>query len=268
MLERLRRGPTVLFNKCLNFGILTRKWGLVNALRIARPHNRDGLIRVQLRGLAHPIVLRETGVDRSVLEDVFGQGQYENAILEGVQPRLVVDAGAHIGLATVQFASRFPDAKIIAIEPNPENFALLRENAKPYPNVEPIQAAVWPREEALAIANPGDDSWAFRMSAAETGGTKAITLEQIVRRYGRIDLLKLDIEGAEKALFESGFENWLPKTRAICIELHDRIVPGCARAFYNALAEYDFERAQHHGEIDIVVIRERLSKEKSLRAQS
>jgi hypothetical protein len=55
-----------------------------------------------------------------------------------------------------------------------------------------------------------------------------------------IDILKLDIEGAERELFNLGAEAWLGAVGQIIIELHDRFVPGCAFAFYAKIANYPF----------------------------
>ena len=55
-----------------------------------------------------------------------------------------------------------------------------------------------------------------------------------------IDVLKLDIEGSEKEVFEEGYENWLPKTKLLLVELHDKMKKGCSRSVLNAVNKYDF----------------------------
>ena len=55
-----------------------------------------------------------------------------------------------------------------------------------------------------------------------------------------IDILKLDVEGAEKNIFSSN-TNWISKVQLLIIELHDEVVPGCSREFFSAISEYDFE---------------------------
>ena len=55
-----------------------------------------------------------------------------------------------------------------------------------------------------------------------------------------IDILKLDIEGAEKEVFTSNYHRWLPKTRILIVELHDRMKAGCSSAFIKAMADYNF----------------------------
>ena len=59
-------------------------------------------------------------------------------------------------------------------------------------------------------------------------------------KWNYIDILKLDIEGSEKEVFSAGFENWMPKTKVIIIELHDAMKPGCSRAVFAAVNKYNF----------------------------
>jgi hypothetical protein len=77
----------------------------------------------------------------------------------------------------------------------------------------------------------------------------SVTIGDILRESGfdHIDILKLDIEGAEKELFREGWEEWLPKVRMIVIELHDRFVPGCSQSFYSAILKRPF-RQEVNGE--------------------
>ena len=52
-----------------------------------------------------------------------------------------------------------------------------------------------------------------------------------------IDILKFDIEGSERYLFDSNFDEWLPKVRILIIEFHDRLVPCASKAFFNAISK-------------------------------
>jgi hypothetical protein len=64
--------------------------------------------------------------------------------------------------------------------------------------------------------------------------------------WDTIDILKLDIEGSEKEVFEAGFEYWLPRTKAIIIELHDHMRAGASKALFNAIGKYDFSFNMQH----------------------
>jgi len=59
--------------------------------------------------------------------------------------------------------------------------------------------------------------------------------------------LKLDIEGAEKNVFEKKFEQWLPRVKILVIEFHDRMVEGCSSTVLKALSNYSF-RSEIKGE--------------------
>lgn len=214
-----------------------------------------GQAAVRIPGLRAPVLVRRGGSDWPTFEKVFVDQEY-GVDMPGAAPRLIIDAGANVGYATLFFARKFPEARILAIEPEASNFAQLVTNTRAYPNVTPIQAALWGRAERLAITNPGADSWSFRVSAADgAGGVRGVTIPELLALAGaeRVDLLKLDIEGAEKDLFEHGAEEWLGRVGLIIAELHDRNRPGCSRAFYQALTRFEFGQFPM-GENIVVVI--------------
>jgi Methyltransferase FkbM domain len=69
------------------------------------------------------------------------------------------------------------------------------------------------------------------------------------RNWDTIDILKLDIEGAEKKVFESGYEQWLPKVKVLIVELHDRMRSGCSETVFKAVSQYSFSneiRGENH----------------------
>ena len=70
----------------------------------------------------------------------------------------------------------------------------------------------------------------------------AISIHDLLKQFSieTIDILKLDVETAEKNIFEHSYEMWLPKTRYIFIETHDFIDKGCSKAVMNAICKYDF----------------------------
>ena len=170
-------------------------------------------------------------------------------------PKVIVDAGAYTGLSTAYFASTYPDATVVAIEPDSTNFDMLVRNTSTFENVRTIQAALWSTNESVELIDPGAGAWAFRIE--ETGGrgrdelrsgvperirVAAVTVSDIIRKYDLpyIDLLKLDIEGSEKEVLASSAP-WIAHVGAICIELHDRFKPGCSREFYNAVTDFPVE---------------------------
>jgi FkbM family methyltransferase len=180
------------------------------------------------------------------LEKVFVANEY--CLPFEMSPRVVVDAGANVGMATLFFAAQFPDARILAIEPEGSNFDMLKQNCQGLSNVTAVQAALWPEERQLHLSDPFSQEWAYQVSSSESapsislGKVPAITIGQILRRLNanRIDLLKLDIEGSELELFSNNAYQWLDQVQVIAIELHDWLRPGCAHAFYSALVSRRF----------------------------
>ena len=118
-----------------------------------------------------------------------------------------------------------------------------------------IQAALWDHTVQLTISNPNAESYEFQVRELpdrehETNVSaipvqiQALTIPELVQLSGfkRIGILKIDIEGAEKELFSSGFEDWLGLVDLLIIELHDNLRDGCSQAFYRALTHYEFSQ--------------------------
>lgn len=212
--------------------------GLVAAVR-SRWTTSQELIEVRHQDAKHPLFLRMGTSDPATYEQVFMQSEYD--FLAVSPPEVIVDAGANIGLASVYFASRFPEATIIAVEPEAGNFQLLLRNIERYPNIRAIQAALWNQNSTIDIVDPGLGSWGFMTSESSTSPTinantvqkvRSLTVSQLMRefRLEHIDILKIDIEGAELEVFESA-EPWINQTDAMIVELHDRMKPGCSARF-------------------------------------
>lgn len=178
------------------------------------------------------LFLRTGTSDLDVYDEVFRTGEYA---IDVPEPKFVIDAGAHIGLASVYFTRRWPKAKIVAIELERSNYALMMTNVSPYPNIIPLYAGLWSHQTLLEVANPGAATWSFR--ATEGGTVRAVTIPEIMGMAGvkRIDLLKIDIEGGEKEVLEHS-ASWIDKVDTLIIETHDRYVPGCTDALKNAIA--------------------------------
>ena len=207
---------------------------------------------------AHPFVVRVPSSDVDVFKQVFVDTEYRFESDE--DPRVIVDAGANIGLTSVYYASRYPGCRILAIEPEGSNFDLLSRNVSRYPNVTPIHAALASEPGHVVIDDPDQGAWSFRTRAAEDAEpgsqrVESVTIGQLMDGHGieRIDLLKMDIEGAEMDVMRHA-SVWIDRVDAMVIELHERFMPGCTRVFYNATP--GFEHEWHAGE-HIWISRER-----------
>ena len=204
---------------------------------------RRGLITISLPGLRNPIKMRTHTSDILVFNQVFLDGNYDLSI--NIRPKLIIDGGAYIGYSTIFFANKFPEATIIAVEPHPSNFALLKENTVNYQNIELINSGIWNRNAFLKIRNAGRSYWETmveEVASIQEESFEAVTIVELLKNsgYEKIDILKLDIEGAEKEIFSDEYEDWLGKVNIIIIELHDWYRPGCSEAVYSALNKYKF----------------------------
>jgi FkbM family methyltransferase len=225
---------------------LTRFGVLHGYFLYIRTKLRGGVKTIQVPGMPNPIFMRTGTSDRSAFNEVIVKRWYDHPFPGGA-PRLIIDAGANVGYASIRFAELYPQADIIAIEPDRDNFELIRRNIAPYPRVKTLRCGVWPRTTELVIENPQAKSWAFRVREARPGeqGFTAVGLAELAEQHPSrcIDLLKLDVEGSEKELFEDpACHRWLSRTRMIFIELHDRIKPGCTDAMEKAIESYNFKR--------------------------
>jgi FkbM family methyltransferase len=179
---------------------------------------------------SHLVHLRIDTSDFCAYRDIliFKSKSYDPGI-PPFRPNTIVDAGAHIGMASIFFALQYPMARIIAVEPEPSNFAALVRNTAPYKTIIPIRAALW-RQDGEVTLGPSNAHPKGAFQIVENGNQRvpAITMDTLMRETGidSIDLLKVDIEGAEVEVFESC--PWIGNVRVIAIELHDRVRPGCS----------------------------------------
>jgi len=218
-------------------------------------------MRIWFRPIRRYVYLRPKTTDLGCIKQVFLNNEY--GFVSRPEPKIIVDAGANIGMATLYFHNRYPSARIFAIEPDPSNFELLSKNCDGLPNVTCIKAALWPTATPLSIVDPDAERWSLSVQPAVHGSehksVDPITIPGLLARFqiDQIDLLKLDIEGAERELFLSGAEEWLGQVGMICVEFHDRFKDGCARAFYTALKDSEFSQEVCGENIVVQILRQK-----------
>ena len=118
-----------------------------------------------------------------------------------------------------------------------------------------IHGAVWSESTSLSFANNTAGNgleYARRVTQStdcSDGKVQAWDVASLIDKTGSkiVDLLKIDIERAELAVFGEGARSWLPRVRNICIELHG---PDCEEVFFNALSDFDYE-LDYSGELFI-----------------
>ncbi len=234
-----------------------REFGVLGVLAISgrRIFGIPTELTVRPPGIRYPVNIRLRTTDDTVYKHVLVEGEY--AFDLPFAPKTVVDVGANIGMASIYFAHRYPEARIIAVEPEASNFALLARNVRPYPAITPIQAALWSRDGEISIndpdprvSRPGKSGFVTREGSGVA--VRAISMESLMRATGisSVDLLKVDIEGAEKEVFEAC--DWIGSVGCLMIESHDRYRPGCSQAVDSAMRGFS---KTHRGETTFYIRR-------------
>ncbi|MCW3115313.1 MAG: FkbM family methyltransferase [Segetibacter sp.] len=220
-----------------------KTYGVVNGVKLYFNRKYKKTSTVKFPFLKYPVEFRGqfNKSDLQMFGQIFHSKEYD--IKVPMDPKIIMDLGANVGFASVYFADRFPGAKIIALEPDKENFELAGRNVKPYKNVQLINGAVWNKPEEIHVVDKGYGEGAFMIEAGKGADVvQAYTIKQLmeIMKTDFIDVLKIDIEGSEKEIFEYGFEDWLPHTKIILVETHDRYRKGTSKAVFNTISKYDF----------------------------
>ncbi len=215
--------------------------GLGTALAfVGRTLLAKGEIEVRLAGYPAPFRVRCSTSDPFVLDAIFVGEAYKKA--RGLRsPRFILDAGAYTGFSGAYLAHHFPDARIVCLEPEASNFALLAHHAAAFPNIVPLNAALWRVDEDVFLSADTElddlEHWGARVGEAPRASAAAVpglTLGTIMERHGvpAWDLLKIDIEGAEGAVWDDALEDAIRAAQLLFIELHEHIEPGSAGRFF------------------------------------
>jgi FkbM family methyltransferase len=176
-----------------------------------------------------PVLCRPHTSDIKVFSQIFIEREY-SCLDEISNVNYIIDCGANVGYSSAYLLTRFPDAKIVCIEPDPSNFAMLEQNMAPYKSrVKLIRAGLWSHPTGLKFSEQryrDGGEWGVQVrecSAVENPDLQAIDLGSVLQELDvpKISILKMDIEGAEAVVFSKNYESWLPCFDNIVIELHD-----------------------------------------------
>jgi len=189
-------------------------------MRLADPPGAGRRRRIDIHG-AGTVTYRLNRGDIQSIREVWMQDGYRLPFAATV--RVVVDLGANIGLTSMWLTRHHAVDTCVAVEPSPENAALARENLAGN-STTVIEAAVGPRDGTVFFAESRESNLG---RVAENGQpVSAISMTTLLRNLplgADVDVLKVDIEGAELELFSEHTE-WLSSVKNIIIEIHpDRI---------------------------------------------
>jgi len=232
------------------FSILKKHLSFGEAASIYLKMKTGNWNNFNLKKLKYSFSFRNNPFDFATFEEVILKEDYNLTI--NFNPSTIIDGGANIGLTSVFFANKYPNADIVAVEPEKGNFEMLKKNTKNYGRISLIRSGIWSHSAILSVIDEGKGNNSFTVAeilSPKVDSINAISIYDIMqeRSWDTIDILKLDIEGAEKNVFEKNFEQWLPRVKILIIEFHDRMVEGCSSTVLKALSNYSF-RSEIKGE--------------------
>lgn len=177
--------------------------------------------------------------DDYIFNEVYVKNEYDISSFNGDE--IVVDIGAHRGFFTKLCLDK-GCKNIHSFEPEPQNFKHLTENLKDYKNFQAYNLAVLDKkgERDFVVSS----SWntgihSFYLQKGNTVKVKTIGLDDILDKFPKVSLLKIDTEGAEyEILYNSKL---LYKVEKIVGEYHDGINQYCFENLKKYLQENNFE---------------------------
>jgi FkbM family methyltransferase len=190
-------------------------------IKLIRKKKSDKQFVIKLFGKTD-IKLRGNSSDFSVLESTFIDKHHRSPFSLGTNP-VIVDLGSNIGLTLLDYYYEYPDARLLGVELDADNFKSLEFNTSKIKNCSIINAGVWKTNGEIEYN--GADAQSFSINENNAGGNKkeAITIDSLFTRFNisKVDFLKMDIEGAEAQIFlESDFSKWLSCVNTISVEIH------------------------------------------------
>jgi FkbM family methyltransferase len=164
---------------------------------------------VELRLTDGKVIVARSFTTLFLFDEIFIEGVYEGTDTDAAVPT-IVDIGANVGLFVIRAKQRWPEARIVAFEPDPENYAALEETIRRnrLAGVDAVKAAVTDETGSVMLfrhpRNSACHSTAKR-HAGDAVSVPSVRIEDVLRDLpgGRCDLLKVDCEGGEEAIFRN-----------------------------------------------------------------
>jgi FkbM family methyltransferase len=189
---------------------------------------RKKIVRTRLAALDKPFFVRLGSSDLQLKQTITYRGEYRPLFDRDIgQVRQIVDLGANAGMTIRLWRDKYPDARIIAVEPDAFNLKMCRLNADAAggERVQLVQACIDGKPGKVLLDVSGQEQQ-FHITSQPTGKTvevDALTVPQVLERTNAdevIDLLKCDIQGPERAVF-ADCASWIHRVRNMVVELHD-----------------------------------------------
>lgn len=185
-------------------------------------------IRLKLKGAGGPMQIRYNGKPFTVTHASSFISMYEELVLKGIyafkadsSAPYIIDCGANIGLSIAYFKKMYPQSKILAFEADKTTYDVLQSNVKAggFNGVDVRHNAVWINNEELSFISEGGLSGHLGESSTskQVNKVRAVRLKEILNEP--IDLLKIDIEGAEHEVMKDCADS-LSNVKLLFVEYH------------------------------------------------
>lgn len=153
----------------------------------------------------------------------------EYAFPARLQPKVILDIGANVGTSAVLFSELYPAARVFAFEPVPENFEILRKNSETRRQIQPYMIALADQDGEMTMMvsrsdrNFGGFSFYSRGCAVDQRFTVQTATPKLFlgsHSIDKVDLIKIDTEGAEYSILTAFDPAVLSEVTWITGELH------------------------------------------------
>lgn len=198
---------------------------------MVRPGRSNSLATLKWRG--RTVFYRPGSSDgRSIYQNLLRTGKKAEYYLpRAISPEVILDIGSNIGASILYFQHRFPSARIFGFEPHPDTFCVLQRNVANLPLVSVNNYGLAGVDATVAVRHDPVDFSAVStkpemMSASASASHVTCEIKhagQALRDLGieKVDLIKIDCEGAEYDVLHALPEEILSECKWIVGEIHD-----------------------------------------------
>lgn len=251
----IKEKTTLVYSMFRNFGFISFfKLLFFAVLRKLKINSKNVIVvKIYVKKINNCVFIRPYCTDYTLLLDFFAKethekgGHYEFCEI-GKDINFILDGGANIGFFSVLYAKKYPQAKIVCVEPELSNYKLMKKNISRYPNIIGVQGGIWSCDTGLRIINPEYHNVGFRVDELdindERSEIRGYAVETLMAMHGvdTIDIFKMDIEGSEfNVILDAKSDNWLKKTNFLIMEIHDTYMPGGRQSIYEKMKGCGFK---------------------------
>ena len=185
----------------------------------------------------------------NLFTEIFVHGEYYYPKSTNPTPQLIYDCGANVGIAMVFFKILYPEVKIVSFEPNPKAFNYIKKNieSNKFKHVYPYQVALsdsngeidlYFDEDNLVTGSLNKERDLFDNAVK----VKTVLLSDYLKEEQSVDILKIDVEGAEIQVFEDiTTKNLITKTKTYMIEYHNFGDASIFQKFLSHFTQYKYQ---------------------------